>query len=69
MLTRIAMNLFTLMRGGAALLREAVSFLASTESPCAEEDRLNSAMRGGNFNHRIGQFDDGTDPVGWYERE
>ena len=32
----------------------------------SESDELASAIRGGVFNYRTSQFDDGTDPAGWY---
>ena len=53
---------FDVLRGGAALIAEA-------PGPTPREDALNSAMRGGDLNHRTGRFDDGTDAAGWYERD
>ena len=53
---------FNLLRSGAALI-------AGAPDPTPREDALNSAMRGGDLNHRTGRFDDGTDAAGWYERD
>jgi len=57
------------VRGGINLVRDVVAFLAVAPDPTPEEDALNSAIRGGELNHRTGRFDDGSDPAGWYERD
>ena len=57
------------VRAGINLVRGAVALLAAAPDPTPEEDALNSAIRGGELNHRTGRFDDGTDPAGWYERD
>jgi len=57
------------VRVGINFVRDAVAFLAAAPDPTPEEDALNSAIRGGELNHRTGRFDDGTDPAGWYERD
>ncbi len=59
----------TAVRVGINFLCGAVGLLAAAPEPTPEEDRLNSTIRGGDLNHRTGQFDDGTDPAGWYERD
>ena len=40
--------------------------LTTNDSSLSENDQLASAIRGGVFNYRTNQFDDGTDPTGWY---
>jgi hypothetical protein len=57
------------VRVGINLLSGAVGLLATAPDPTPEEDARNSAIRGGELNHRTGQFDNGTDPAGWYERD
>jgi hypothetical protein len=57
------------VRVGTNLLRGAVGLLATAPDPTPEEDVLNSAIRGGELNYRTGQFDDGTESAGWYERD
>ncbi|MDN5869188.1 MAG: hypothetical protein L0H73_00470 [Nitrococcus sp.] len=59
----------TATRVGFDLLRSGAALLAGAPDPTPREDALNSAIRGGDLNHRTGQFDDGTDPAGWYERD
>ena len=56
-------------RVGVKLLRGAIASLLSAYDPNEEEDALNSAIRGGDFNFRTSRFDDGTDPAGWYGRD
>lgn len=57
------------IRLGFDVLRSGAALLAGAPDPTPREDALNSAMRGGNLNHRTGRFDDGTDAAGWYERD
>ena len=52
-----------------SFLSRSVRLLAGAPDPSAEDDKLNSAARGGDFNFRTGKFDDGTDPAGWYGRD
>lgn len=54
---------------GINLLRDALELLTAAPEPAPEDDALNSAIRGGELNHRTGRFDDGTDPAGWYQRD
>jgi len=57
------------VRLGLDVLRSGAALLAGAPDPTPREDALNSAMRGGDLNHRTGRFDDGTDAAGWYERD
>jgi hypothetical protein len=68
-LARLQSVLWTGARYVFAFLSRSIGLLASAPDPSAEEDRLNSAARGGDFNFRKGEFDDGTDPAGWYGRD
>lgn len=54
---------------GGQVLRSAAALLAEAPEPTQREDASNSAMRGGDLNHRTGRFDDGSDPSGWYEHD
>ena len=51
------------------LLRSAGSFLASTTNTTGTSGRSDVAPSGGVLNFRTAQLDDGTDPVGWYEKD
>lgn len=43
--------------------------LASNAKTEPANDELSHSVRGGVLNYRTGKLDDGTDPVGWYERD
>jgi hypothetical protein len=66
---RLGSFLWTGARYISAFLSRSTRLLASAPDQSAEEDKLNSAARGGDFNFRAGKFDDGTDPAGWYGRD
>ena len=68
-LTRLQSVLWAAARYVFAFLSRSIGLLASAPDPSEEEDKLNSAARGGDFNFRTGKFDDGTDPAGWYGRD
>jgi len=57
------------VRAMLGFLRRAVGLLAATAQTSPANDELNSSIRGGVLNYRTGKQDDGTDPVGWYERD
>lgn len=59
----------TAIRFGFDLVCDGVALLASVPEPTPWQDTLNSAVRGGDLNHRTGKLDDGTDAAGWYERD
>lgn len=61
-----------LSAGACAVLRffsRAIGLLAASAQTSPANDELNSSIRGGELNYRTGKLDDGTDPVGWYERD
>lgn len=51
------------------LIGHSIRLLAGSAQPAPADDELNSSIRGGVLNYRTGKLDDGTDPVGWYERD
>lgn len=57
------------VRASCELLQGMFALLVGAPDPTREDDAVNNAVRGGELNHRTGQFDDGTDPGGWYERD
>lgn len=59
---QLAIAALRFVHSGILLLAEG----AKTKSG---EDELNSSIRGGILNYRTGKLDDGTDPVGWYEKD
>lgn len=61
--------LYVGVRAVLSFLGRAVSLLAATAQTSRANDELNSSIRGGVLNYRTGKLDDGTDPVGWYERD
>ena len=46
-----------------------VGLLASSAKASDANDTSDVAPSGGVFNYRTGKLDDGTDPVGWYEKD
>ena len=50
-------------------LSGAVGFLAGSAQADREDDEASDPAQGGLLNYRTGKLDDGTDPVGWYERD
>lgn len=46
-----------------------VGLLASSAKTADTNDASDVAPSGGVFNYRTGKLDDGTDPVGWYEKD
>lgn len=50
-------------------LARAVGFLAGSAQADREDDEASEPAQGGILNYRTGKLDDGTDPVGWYERD
>ena len=54
---------------GVSALLTAVRFLTVAAKTTPANDDLSSSVRGGLLNYRTGKLDDGTDPVGWYERD
>ncbi len=46
-----------------------VGLLASSTKTSDTNDASDVAPSGGVLNYRTGKLDDGTDPVGWYEKD
>lgn len=46
-----------------------VDFLAASAKISDTQDASDIAPSGGVLNYRTGKLDDGTDPVGWYEKD
>jgi len=69
-LLRRTLRFVTFILGSSvSFLLFALRVLAGSAQPAAADDELNSSVRGGVLNYRTGKLDDGTDPVGWYERD
>ena len=51
------------------LSARAVSALTWGATTSDTNDASDYAVRGGVLNYRTGEFDDGTDAVGWYEKD
>lgn len=56
-------------RALGAFVASLVSLLASSAKTSDSNDASANAARGGVLNYRTGKLDDGTDPVGWYEKD
>lgn len=61
--------LTSVARVGLRLVAGTVGVLASNAKTEPANDELSHSVRGGVLNYRTGKLDDGTDPVGWYERD
>ena len=46
-----------------------ISLLAVSAKTNSASDKSDVAPSGGVLNYRTGKLDDGTDPVGWYEKD
>lgn len=46
-----------------------LGLLATSAKTSDTNDESANAARGGVLNYRTGKLDDGTDPVGWYEKD
>jgi hypothetical protein len=46
-----------------------ISLLAVSAKTDSASDKSDVAPSGGVLNYRTGKLDDGTDPVGWYEKD
>jgi hypothetical protein len=46
-----------------------ISLLAVSARTDSASDKSDVAPSGGILNYRTGKLDDGTDPVGWYEKD
>lgn len=62
-------TLYQLARAALRFVHSVILLLAEGAKTKSDEDELNSSIRGGILNYRTGKLDDGTDPVGWYEKD
>ena len=46
-----------------------VGFLVDSTKTSDSNEATGNAASGGILNYRTGKLDDGTDPVGWYEKD
>lgn len=68
-LKRLIGALITSTQFIVGFLSGAVGFLAGSAQADREDDGASDPAQGGVLNYRTGKLDDGTDPVGWYERD
>ncbi|MEW8025280.1 MAG: hypothetical protein AB2803_16460 [Candidatus Thiodiazotropha sp.] len=62
--------ILSFIKGGGVFLRSILSILSSSrEDNCDDDGRLHDVDMIGEYNHRTGQLDAGTDPNGWYEED
>jgi hypothetical protein len=54
---------------GLSLLLSGIRLLAGSAGNSPAQNEISCSVRGGVLNYRTGKLDDGTDPVGWYERD
>ncbi len=54
----------------ASVLSSVVGFLAAAaDTSQKDENDTSDNLTGGVLNYRTGKLDDGTDPIGWYEKD
>lgn len=53
----------------SAFVAGLVALLAASAKTSGTQDASDIAPSGGVLNYRTGKLDDGTDPVGWYEKD
>lgn len=68
-LVRVGVLVRAIAGSVVGLIGHSIRLLAGSAQPTPADDELNSSIRGGVLNYRTGRLDDGTDPVGWYERD
>jgi hypothetical protein len=51
------------------ILRNVAVFLIGGSEPSKKSSSSDMAPSGGVLNYRTSKLDDGTDPIGWYERD
>ncbi len=62
--------ILSFIKGSGVFLRSILGILASSQDEDYDDDRrLHNADMIGEYNHRTGQLDAGTDPNGWYEED
>lgn len=68
-MVRVGVLVRTIAGAVVGLIGHSIRLLAGSAQPTPADDELNSSIRGGVLNYRTGKLDDGTDPIGWYERD
>lgn len=68
-LFRLGHFCISIVRISMRLITNLVGVLASSVDTSDSNDRSDIATSGGVLNYRTGNLDDGTDPVGWYEKD
>lgn len=70
---KLSRSAYSVIKAVALLLGELLSsiasILASSTKSSDKNDTSDVAPSGGVFNYRTTELDDGTDPVGWYEKD
>lgn len=67
--TSVLNTVGTLIRVSVELIRESLQLLLGSTAESSDNRKTENASRGGAFNYRTYEFDNGTDPCGWYDHK